>query len=112
MNLRCNASSGVEGMTVAFRWAKDGNDISTLSSAVSTQGKFFLSTLRVNFTKAEDIVSSYNCTRESEASRTVDCQKTFVCYAFYSSLALRLAPTYQTAVVTVKLRKFLSVLKL
>ena len=92
-------------MTAGIRWGNKGEDITSLSSGVWTQGKISLSRLRVNYTTAKEILSESDCSRQNEASRTVKCDNTFICVAFYSSLALRLEPAYETAVVTVQLRK-------
>ena len=105
VDLKCNASSRSDVMTAGIHWGNKGEDITSLSSGVWTQGKITISRLRVNFTTAKDILLISDCSRQNEASRTVKCDNTFICVAFYSSLALRLEPAYETAVVTVQLRK-------
>ena len=108
MELKCNASSRSDVLkAAAIRWGNKGKDITSLSSGTTTQGKFVLSTLRVNFTAAKDIASRFNCTRQSVATRVVNCENTFTCAALYLSLAVRLEPVYRQVVVTVQLRKFI-----
>jgi len=105
VDLTCNASSRSDVMIAGIHWGNKGEDITSLSSGVSTQGKISLSRLRVNYTTAKDVLSISDCNRQNEASRTVKCDNTFICVAFYLSLGLRLEPAYETAVVTVQLRK-------
>ena len=92
-----------------MQWWHNGIDVTSLSTGVfhlneSVNG-LSVSTLRVNFTSADDTLSKYKCVRKNQSSRLVECTAAlFSCTAFYPEVKSETLVT-RSAVVSVTLCK-------
>ena len=90
-----------------IQWWHNNTDVTSLSTGVfhsneSVNG-LSVSTLRVNFTSADDTLSKYKCVRKSQSSRSVECTA-FSCTAFDPEVKSEMLVT-RSDVVSVMLSK-------
>ena len=71
-----------------IHWWHNNIDVTSLSSGVVWTPVYSLSTsiLQFDFPSADDIASKYECVRQNQSSRSVECTTVFSCTAFYSGL--------------------------
>ena len=90
------------------QWWHNNQDVTSLSTGVF-HSKVYVSglsasTLRVNFTSADDTLSKYKCVRKSQSSRSVECTA-FSCTAFYPEVKSETLARWSAA-VSVTLSKY------
>ena len=66
--LNCNTLVSNQRPPAAYKWTKDGADLSGSSSSFT-----------IRFTSATDIINNYQCARKSSSVRDVECNATYQC---------------------------------
>lgn len=83
--LVCNVTSQPD---LVIQWCHNNIDVTSSSSGVLETPIYslFISFMQSNFPSVDDIASKYECVRQNQSSRSVECTTVFSCTAFYSGL--------------------------